>query len=129
MNTDTFVESKIDEYLKLPLSGREAHIDWLHTTLQGAIEQGRREERERVISELSDYIEHSNRCIRSQCHQGRPTKDGGYETQFGSKWYRTTPVDESPKCDCGLSEVLTPSNVETERNTTSDDSSSSNKDT
>ncbi len=58
--------------------------------------------KERVQS-LTDYIEHDNQCIISQAHRGRPTNDGGYETQYGDKWYRSP---DKPECDCGLDTLL-----------------------
>ncbi len=58
--------------------------------------------KERVRS-LMDYIEHDNQCIISQAHRGRPTNDGGYETQYGDKWYRSP---DKPECDCGLDTLL-----------------------
>ena len=67
--------------------------------------QAVREYRDRVNG-LMDYVEHTQRCIRSDLHEGRPTKKGGYEQRFGDKWYQSRPVDETPKCDCGLDAVL-----------------------
>ena len=55
---------------------------------------------------VDEYAEHSNRCILSQWQQGEPTPDGGYRTMFAGKWYQVKPVDETPKCNCGLSEAL-----------------------
>lgn len=31
--------------------------------------------------------------------------DGGYRTKFAGKWYQSLPVNEEPKCDCGLDEA------------------------
>lgn len=61
---------------------------------------------DKVRGKLMPYIEHDNQCIRSQFEAGQPTKDGGYEEKYAGKWYQTTPIDETPKCDCGLDEVL-----------------------
>ena len=56
-----------------------------------------------MVRSLMDYIEHDNQCIISQAHRGRPTNDGGYETQYGDKWYRSP---DKPECDCGLDTLL-----------------------
>lgn len=61
----------------------------------------------RALDNLSDWIEHSNQCIRSQSSAGRPTEDGGYECKFAGKWYQSLPIDKTPKCDCGLDEAIT----------------------
>lgn len=66
-----------------------------------------------ALDALMLYLEHDRDCIRSQFNGGRPTGDGGYEQKFGKTWYRVKPVDESPKCDCGLQEAL--DRVEAER--------------
>ena len=58
------------------------------------------------IERLTEYVEHTKECIRSFWHAGRPTKDGGYETNFRGKWYQSKPVNEEPKCDCGLEQAL-----------------------
>lgn len=58
------------------------------------------------IEKINEYTEHRPECIRSSFEAGRPTKKGGYEQQFGSKWYESRPIDKTPKCDCGLDEVL-----------------------
>lgn len=55
---------------------------------------------------LSIYCEHDRDCIRSQLSQGRPTRYGGYEEMYNGKWYQAKPDDLTPKCDCGLSELL-----------------------
>ena len=62
--------------------------------------------REELLSSVSEYIEHSSSCIRSASEAGRPTKGGGYEQKFRGKWYQATPIDETPKCDCGLDLIL-----------------------
>ena len=65
-----------------------------------------KKEVEKLLEELSDYAEHEPQCIRSQFSAGRPTKSGGYEQKFAGKWYKTRPVDKTPKCDCGLSDIF-----------------------
>lgn len=54
---------------------------------------------------LAEYVEHTNKCIRSFWSGGRPTKDG-YETCFDGKWYESRPVNKEPACNCGLDEAL-----------------------
>ena len=57
-----------------------------------------------------EYVEHDKNCILLACEAGRPTDDGGYERKYRGMWYRVwyrgTPVDETPKCNCGLDDVL-----------------------
>lgn len=64
-------------------------------------------------SELAEYVDHAQKCLRSQWRQGRPTEDGGYETQYGygsnEKWYQR---GEYPGCTCGLTATLTNLGVE-----------------
>jgi len=63
-------------------------------------------QKERLVEQLSNYIEHTKGCIRSQWSTGEPTKNGGYRMKFGDKWYESRPVDKTPKCDCGLDAEL-----------------------
>lgn len=58
------------------------------------------------IKELSQYCEHTNLCIRYRYEAGRPTDNGGYEIKFNGKWYESSPIDKTPKCNCGLEETL-----------------------
>lgn len=58
------------------------------------------------MEELEQYVHHDIQCIRDQWSAGRPTKDGGYEQKFAGKWYQARPVDKTPKCDCGLDDIL-----------------------
>jgi len=74
----------------------------LHTLIKEIVSSHTTHWKERVRS-LMDYLEHDNQCIISQAHRGRPTNDGGYETQYGNKWYRSP---NKPKCDCGLDTLL-----------------------
>jgi len=55
---------------------------------------------------LLDYSQHTDNCIRSFWQAGEPTEDGGYREKFVDKWYRSKPIDETPKCDCGLDKIL-----------------------
>ena len=70
------------------------------------ISQLLRQEREKTIREMASYTQHETGCILSQWSGGQPTKDGGYEMKFGGKWYQTRPIDKTPKCSCGLSDLL-----------------------
>ena len=58
-------------------------------------------------SELTEYCVHERDCLCSQWREGRPTKDGDYETLYGygnrTKWYRR---NEKPECSCGLNKIL-----------------------
>lgn len=62
--------------------------------------------RDEVIDKLEDYVQHTNRCILSFWEAGEPTPDGGYRSKFAGKWYQSRPIDETPKCNCGLDEAL-----------------------
>jgi hypothetical protein len=55
---------------------------------------------------LLEYVEHAPRCITSRLEEGEPTPDGGYRQKIAGKWYQARPVDERPKCDCGLYEAF-----------------------
>lgn len=69
-------------------------------------QRGFKEGRKSVVEEILPYIEHQKSCVRLTFHAGRLTVDG-YEQQFGNKWYEATPIDRTPKCDCGLDKLLT----------------------
>lgn len=51
------------------------------------------------------YLDHEVGCILNSRCAGEPTPDGGYREKYGDKWYQTRPIDETPKCDCGLDEL------------------------
>ncbi len=55
-----------------------------------------------AIEMVAAYADHERRCIRAQFSAGRPTKSGGYEQKYNGKWYKSSPVDKTPPCDCGL---------------------------
>ena len=61
--------------------------------------------------DVVDYAMHTGMCILASRSAGRPTENGGYEMMYGwgerAKWYQTRPVDETPKCNCGLDDALT----------------------
>lgn len=63
-------------------------------------------DKDRQIKELMDFVEHDKRCILSYSEAGEPTPDGGYRCKFKGKWYQARPIDELPKCDCGLDDIL-----------------------
>lgn len=60
---------------------------------------------EAKIARLKEYAEHGN-CILSFWEAGEPTSDGGYRTKYLGKWHQSRPVNEEPKCECGLDELL-----------------------
>lgn len=60
----------------------------------------------KLIEQLIRYTEHTRMCILSFWEAGEPTNDGGYRARIKGKWYRTSPIDETPKCDCGLDDAL-----------------------
>lgn len=55
---------------------------------------------------LEKYGVHDRDCILSFWEGGEPTADGGYRSKITGIWYQTKPVDETPKCNCGLQEAL-----------------------
>jgi hypothetical protein len=57
----------------------------------------------RLVEALEEYGVHMAHCLLSQWRAGRPTKDGGYESKYGDKWYQG---DDKPKCTCGLDAAL-----------------------
>jgi len=54
---------------------------------------------------MSDYICHEHFCILNRNERGEPTPDGGYRMMYAGKWYQSSPVDETPKCNCGLDDL------------------------
>lgn len=71
-------------------------------------ESGRREalESEAVKELIEEYVHHTDYCILSFWEGGEPTEGGGYRSKFKGKWYQSKPIDETPKCNCGLDEIL-----------------------
>jgi len=59
-----------------------------------------------IADSLMDYVCHIDSCILSLWEAGEPTPDGGYRRMYDGKWYRSSPVNETPKCDCGLDEII-----------------------
>lgn len=55
---------------------------------------------------LEEYGTHDRDCILSFWEAGEPTSNGGYRRKIKGKWYQYSPVDESPKCNCGFQEAL-----------------------
>lgn len=64
---------------------------------------------------LANYTFHDSQCIRLQFNEGRPTEDGGYKQRFADKWYEARPIDKTPKCDCGLDDLLTELDITNEQ--------------
>lgn len=54
---------------------------------------------------ISEYAQHTYNCIRSSFEAGEATKTG-YRQKFKGKWYESRPIDKTPKCDCGLDDVI-----------------------
>jgi len=54
---------------------------------------------------LAYYANHETDCIRTFCEAGEPTEDGGYRTKFAGKWYQSRPINQEPKCNCGVDEL------------------------
>lgn len=58
------------------------------------------------LEEALDYMAHMDHCILNYWESGEPTSDGGYRVKYRGKWYQTRPVDETPKCNCGLDNLM-----------------------
>lgn len=54
---------------------------------------------------FEEYGVHADRCVLRFWEAGEPTADGGYRSKFAGKWYQSKPIDETPKCTCGLDEI------------------------
>jgi hypothetical protein len=59
-----------------------------------------------LLEEVVGYTQHDWRCVLSRYSAGRPTKNGGYENKIDGKWYQSRPIDKTPKCTCGLGDIL-----------------------
>ena len=57
-----------------------------------------------VWDDAEEWLEHGRECILSFYSMGEPTPDGGYRCKYKGVWYQASPVNETPKCDCGLDE-------------------------
>lgn len=62
---------------------------------------------ERYKKIVEEYATHEPHCILNRWEAGEPTPDGGYRSKYAGKWYQSKPVDETPKCNCGLDSALT----------------------
>lgn len=82
------------------------HPDFMTGAVEAARKEGAADMKRRILNSLEEYLEHTRDCNCSQFSAGRPTEDGGYEQKFAGKWYRTRPIDETPKCNCGLDAAL-----------------------
>lgn len=60
----------------------------------------------RIREALDEYGNHTDACAIGYFQAGEPTPDGGYRQMISGKWYQTKPIDETPKCDCGLKAAL-----------------------
>lgn len=70
------------------------------------IEKRLQAENSRLRDALEEYGTHDRDCILSFWEAGEPTSNGGYRRKIKGKWYQYSPVDESPKCNCGFQEAL-----------------------
>ena len=60
----------------------------------------------KFADKLEEYGCHIRDCAVSGWEAGEATADGGYRTKINDKWYQNRPIDETPKCTCGLAEAL-----------------------
>ena len=70
------------------------------------VQKSLQEERQALRKKIGEYLSHDGECILSNLEAGEPTEDGGYRQKFLGQWYQVRPVDERPKCTCGLDKVL-----------------------
>ena len=83
-------------------------VDWnyaLAVKQLTALLASHQEEMVVALKGLEEYAQHTDDCVRSRYSQGRPTKNG-YECMYDGKWYESSPVDKTPKCDCGLTQAI-----------------------
>jgi hypothetical protein len=59
-----------------------------------------------LVNELEQYCEHDRRCELAHWQAGEPRPDGSYWSKYGDKWYQFSPINNLPKCSCGLDEAL-----------------------
>jgi hypothetical protein len=83
------------------LERKEMEIEALRAELSAS-----RKEAEDYRLALEEYGQHSRDCILSFHEAGEPTEDGGYRVKYKGQWYKTRPVDETPKCECGFDEAI-----------------------
>lgn len=111
---ETYLHGEIDD-LKDQLAEAKAEIEvayakngvsqraWLAEKAEKEALQARLD---RAVEALKDFGAHDGDCILSQWSAGENTPDGGYRMKFAGKWYQASPIDETPKCNCGLDEIL-----------------------
>ncbi len=75
--------------LKTPISIRQWNLGDLLARLEAS-------------ERMEGYIFHDEDCILNRREAGEPTPDGGYRSKYAGKWYQSKPINEEPKCDCGL---------------------------
>jgi len=62
--------------------------------------------RERIaVKALKEYGLHTGFCILNKYKDIRKNDKGEYECRYAGNWYQVRPIDETPKCDCGLAEA------------------------
>ena len=90
------------------LTGYIAHIpgsvSCRHCELAQDIADAFRTVEQATVDAADEWLEHNRECIRSYQSAGEPIPGGGYRQKFKGMWYQASPVDETPKCDCGLDE-------------------------
>lgn len=94
------------EIIGIRADNRPATIQDIKHVVRQQKELSRREGYMEAVNRLWEFAKHSRNCILSFFEAGRPTEDGGYEQKFRGRWYSIRPVDNTPKCDCGLDDLL-----------------------
>lgn len=98
---DTEIEKEIKEFSdKFNLRYDSQMSTWWLKKLHQRDEKWRK-----GVEAISEYIQHTDNCIRNSLKAGEPTKNG-YRQKFRGKWYEARPNDKTPKCDCNLDNLL-----------------------
>jgi len=96
------IQMEVEKYILATKRGKDS--EWttkMQDIIAGAVIKTQRE----CLEKVEDWLQHDMRCILAQCSAGEPTADGGYRLKFAGKWYPTKPIDETPKCTCGLDDI------------------------
>lgn len=85
---------------RFDIGPKQALKNLLARQKEESYEQGRKDELERV-SKLVEYVSHTTKCILNQFESGEAITGGKYRQKYAGVWYM-----ETPKCDCGLTDLL-----------------------
>ena len=86
-------EKEIERLEKLPFSKEVVELSQQNDSLKS------------LVKALDTYLGHAPDCILTYWEGGEPIPGGGYRTKYMGKWYQNKPIDETPKCICGFTEL------------------------